>query len=267
MQRGGWETRAPRGAGGAGRQPPQSLQRWGSASCRAPGGGRGPSSRFSPGRRSLCSCAAPQRASCASSRRMQRRIKPRPQAKRTSRPRSLQPGQDHHWYATPPTTQAEGSLLSCTQLLIFLCLLPLVLPGLPALSLCSRALPPAEGMVAGAAAGSAVEAALYPIDTIKTRLQVSPMLACQSIADLPDAGKQSVAVQYCTELHLETSGGPTPTGHDMCNASLPGRRQGQGSLTSMPCCDSSGRTLRRRDRLQRALLWGVGQLDWCHSVR
>jgi solute carrier family 25 (mitochondrial S-adenosylmethionine transporter), member 26 len=33
--------------------------------------------------------------------------------------------------------------------------------------------PISEGAVAGGAAGAVVETALYPIDTIKTRLQVS----------------------------------------------------------------------------------------------
>jgi hypothetical protein len=37
-------------------------------------------------------------------------------------------------------------------------------------------LPIPDGAIAGAAAGVVVETALYPIDTIKTRLQVSKIL-------------------------------------------------------------------------------------------
>jgi hypothetical protein len=47
----------------------------------------------------------------------------------------------------------------------------------PVLHLCDVPFPIPEGSIAGGAAGVVVETALYPIDTIKTRLQVCSLVS------------------------------------------------------------------------------------------
>jgi hypothetical protein len=48
---------------------------------------------------------------------------------------------------------------------------------LPCANLCDVPFPIPEGSIAGGAAGVVVETALYPIDTIKTRLQVCSLVS------------------------------------------------------------------------------------------